>query len=219
MVDHRHARRCGVRLRPPAFSRSCLAALRSSAIACQRRACLALFTCLRPPRYRKAAWMSDTTSRAIQRSSLALISRRILTLRSGSCRVSPLVDVAQMRGIQIQGRRSPVTFRRTRTPVARGQELVARHSRGARGCWRGATFFRSGYVTLSKSLFGRVRGTFGFGTGPDVLKGPFGGVELALNRFVTLLGSTTPTLSMRVCVCFLCRKNGNPTVSLVRRWM
>src|SRR6266446_5877841 len=52
----------------------------------------------------------------------------------------------------------------------------------------GATFFRSGYVVLSKSLFGRVRGTFGVGTGPDVLKGPFGGVEVALNRFVTLLG-------------------------------
>jgi hypothetical protein len=52
----------------------------------------------------------------------------------------------------------------------------------------GATFFRSGYVTLSKSLFGRLRGTVGFGTGPDVLKGPFAGVELALNRFVTLLG-------------------------------
>ena len=52
----------------------------------------------------------------------------------------------------------------------------------------GATFFRSGYVTLSKSLFGRLRGTVGFGTGPDVLKGPFAGGELALNRFVTLLG-------------------------------
>ena len=52
----------------------------------------------------------------------------------------------------------------------------------------GAPFFRSGYVVLSKSLFGRVRGTVGFGTGPDVLEGPFAGVELALNRFVTLLG-------------------------------
>jgi hypothetical protein len=52
----------------------------------------------------------------------------------------------------------------------------------------GATFLRSGYVTLSKSLFGRLRGTVGFGTGPDVLKGPFAGAELALNRFVTLLG-------------------------------
>jgi len=52
----------------------------------------------------------------------------------------------------------------------------------------GATFFRSGYVVLSKSLFGRVRGTVGIGTGPDVLKGPFGGAEVALNRFVTLLG-------------------------------
>ena len=52
----------------------------------------------------------------------------------------------------------------------------------------GAAFFRSGYVALSKSLFGRVRGTVGFGTGPDVLKGPFAGVELALNRFVTVLG-------------------------------
>src|SRR6516165_3942906 len=52
----------------------------------------------------------------------------------------------------------------------------------------GASFFRSGYVTLSKTLFGRLRGTVGVGTGPDVLKGPFAGAELALNRFVTLLG-------------------------------
>jgi exopolysaccharide biosynthesis protein YbjH/parallel beta helix pectate lyase-like protein len=52
----------------------------------------------------------------------------------------------------------------------------------------GAAFLRSGYVTLSKTLFGRLRGTFGVGTGPDVLKGPFAGAELALNRFVTLLG-------------------------------
>src|SRR5207249_7066075 len=52
----------------------------------------------------------------------------------------------------------------------------------------GAPFFRSGYVVLSKSLFGRVRGTVGVGTGPDVLKGPFAGAEVALNRFVTLLG-------------------------------
>mgnify|MGYP003393334882 CR=1 FL=1 len=51
-----------------------------------------------------------------------------------------------------------------------------------------ASFFRSRYVTLSKSLFGRVRGTVGFGVGPDLLDGPFGGLELALNRFVTLLG-------------------------------
>lgn len=52
----------------------------------------------------------------------------------------------------------------------------------------GARNFRSSYVTLSKSAFGRVRGTLGVGFGPDVLNGPFGGVELALNRFVTLIG-------------------------------
>jgi len=52
----------------------------------------------------------------------------------------------------------------------------------------GAQFFRSRYVVLSKSLFGRVRGTVGFGAGPDVLDGPFAGVELALNRFITVLG-------------------------------
>ncbi len=52
----------------------------------------------------------------------------------------------------------------------------------------GAAHFRSRYVVLSKSLFGLVRGTVGFGKGPDVLKGPFGGVELALTRFVTLMG-------------------------------
>jgi hypothetical protein len=52
----------------------------------------------------------------------------------------------------------------------------------------GASFFRSRYVVLSKTAFGRVRGTVGFGIGPDVLEGPFGGVELALNRFITLMG-------------------------------
>lgn len=52
----------------------------------------------------------------------------------------------------------------------------------------GAAFFRSRYVVLSKSLFGRLRGTVGFGSGPDVLKGAFAGGELALNRFITLLG-------------------------------
>ncbi len=52
----------------------------------------------------------------------------------------------------------------------------------------GANNFRSRYLTLSKSLFGRVRTTAGFGTGPDTLEGPFAGVELGLNRFITLMG-------------------------------
>ena len=52
----------------------------------------------------------------------------------------------------------------------------------------GNRFFNSKYVTLSKSLFGRVRGTVGFGTGPDTLDGPFAGLELAVNRFLTLMG-------------------------------
>jgi hypothetical protein len=52
----------------------------------------------------------------------------------------------------------------------------------------GAQNFESTYITLSKSFFGRVRGTVGYGTGPDTLEGPFAGLELSLNRFVTLLG-------------------------------
>ena len=52
----------------------------------------------------------------------------------------------------------------------------------------GMQLFSSKYVTLSKSLFGRVRGTVGFGTGPDTLDGPFAGLELAVNRFITLMG-------------------------------
>ena len=94
-----------------------------------------------------------------------------------------------MRGIQIQGRRFAGDI------SANAQFLLLEDKSwwpgiavGLEDVGGGATFFRSGYVTLSKSLFGRVRGTFGFGTGPDVLKGPFAGVELALNRFVTLLG-------------------------------
>ncbi|GIX46151.1 MAG: hypothetical protein KatS3mg131_0362 [Candidatus Tectimicrobiota bacterium] len=53
----------------------------------------------------------------------------------------------------------------------------------------GAPHFRSSYLVLSKSLWGRrVRGTVGYGTGPDTLEGPFGGLEVALNRYATLLG-------------------------------
>ena len=48
--------------------------------------------------------------------------------------------------------------------------------------------FRSRYVVMSKSFFGRARGTLGFGTGPDALKGPFGGGEIHLNRLLTLMG-------------------------------
>lgn len=52
----------------------------------------------------------------------------------------------------------------------------------------GAQHFESKYVVLSKSLFGRVRGTVGFGLGPETLDGPFAGMELALNRYITLMG-------------------------------
>jgi hypothetical protein len=52
----------------------------------------------------------------------------------------------------------------------------------------GNNLFESDYLVLSKSLFGRVRGTVGFGTGPDTLEGLFAGAELKLNRFITLMG-------------------------------
>ena len=51
----------------------------------------------------------------------------------------------------------------------------------------GAQFFESNFLVLSKSLFGRLRGTVGFGTGPDTLDGLFGGVELALHPLLTLM--------------------------------
>jgi hypothetical protein len=52
----------------------------------------------------------------------------------------------------------------------------------------GAAFFESSYVVASKSFFGRLRGTVGVGAGPDTLEGVFAGAELALNRFITLMG-------------------------------
>ncbi len=52
----------------------------------------------------------------------------------------------------------------------------------------GRNLFESRYLVLSKHLFGRLRATVGYGDGPDVLKGIFGGAELALNRFITLMG-------------------------------
>lgn len=52
----------------------------------------------------------------------------------------------------------------------------------------GRNLFGSRYLVLSKQLFGRLRATAGYGFGPDVLKGPFGGAELALNRYITLMG-------------------------------
>jgi hypothetical protein len=58
---------------------------------------------------------------------------------------------------------------------------------GALDLGGGARFFESNYAVLSKSLLGRVRLSAGFGTGPDQLKGPFGGAEIALMRHITLL--------------------------------
>jgi hypothetical protein len=52
----------------------------------------------------------------------------------------------------------------------------------------GATHFRSNYLVLSKSFLGHIRTTVGVGSGPDTLDGLFGGVEVALNRYITLMG-------------------------------
>lgn len=50
-----------------------------------------------------------------------------------------------------------------------------------------SSLFESKYVVLSKTFFERLRGTIGFGTGPDVLEGVFAGAELALEPFLTFL--------------------------------
>lgn len=52
----------------------------------------------------------------------------------------------------------------------------------------GSRVFDTTYAVLSKTLWQRVRLTAGFGTGPAQLDGPFGGAEVALTRFITLLG-------------------------------
>lgn len=51
-----------------------------------------------------------------------------------------------------------------------------------------SNFFRTYYVAASKTLFGSLRLTAGLGRGPDVLKGPFGGVEFKVNPLLTVLG-------------------------------
>lgn len=52
----------------------------------------------------------------------------------------------------------------------------------------GAQLFESNYLVLSKTFFDRGRLTAGYGTGPDTLDGFFAGAEVAVNRFITLLG-------------------------------
>ncbi|HYV98320.1 MAG TPA: YjbH domain-containing protein, partial [Gemmatimonadaceae bacterium] len=43
-----------------------------------------------------------------------------------------------------------------------------------------ASNFRTAYVVADRTLFGRARITAGYGDGPDVLKGVFGGVQLTV---------------------------------------
>lgn len=50
-----------------------------------------------------------------------------------------------------------------------------------------ASNFRSSYAVLSSTI-GRLRATVGYGAGPDVLDGAFGGGELNVGRAVTVFG-------------------------------
>ncbi|MEM7233239.1 MAG: YjbH domain-containing protein, partial [Planctomycetota bacterium] len=58
---------------------------------------------------------------------------------------------------------------------------------GSQDIGGGATFFSANYAVVSKTFFGRLRGSLGLGVGPKTLEGVFGGVELAVNRYVTLM--------------------------------
>ena len=51
----------------------------------------------------------------------------------------------------------------------------------------GLRFLESPYVVASKTLFDRVRGTAGYGFGPDTLDGVFAGLEVAVNNWLTVL--------------------------------
>lgn len=59
---------------------------------------------------------------------------------------------------------------------------------GAQDPFSAAPYFESRYVVASKSLVGRLRLTAGYGTGPTVLKGAFGGAEINLTSWATALG-------------------------------
>lgn len=51
-----------------------------------------------------------------------------------------------------------------------------------------ASNFRARYVTATKTVLGRVRGTVGYGIGPDILDGAFGGGEIVLHPALSVLG-------------------------------
>lgn len=60
---------------------------------------------------------------------------------------------------------------------------------GVQDIGQGATpYFPSRFLVASKTIFDRARLTAGYGTGPDVLDGMFGGAELRLGRWATALG-------------------------------
>lgn len=52
----------------------------------------------------------------------------------------------------------------------------------------GSQLFESPFVVASKSFLGRVRASVGWGGGPRLLDGPFGGIEVAVCPYLTLAG-------------------------------
>jgi hypothetical protein len=59
---------------------------------------------------------------------------------------------------------------------------------GTQDPFSAATYFKTRYVVASKSMLGRVRFSAGYGSGPTVLKGVFGGAELNLASWASALG-------------------------------
>jgi hypothetical protein len=59
---------------------------------------------------------------------------------------------------------------------------------GAQDPLSAARNFETRYVVASKSLLGRLRLTAGYGSGPTVLKGAFGGAEVNVASWATALG-------------------------------
>jgi hypothetical protein len=59
---------------------------------------------------------------------------------------------------------------------------------GAQDPFSAAAYFKTRYLVASKSVLGRLRLTAGYGSGPTVLKGAFGGAELNLTSWASALG-------------------------------
>ena len=119
-------------------------------------------------------------------------------------------------------------FKFSSSPLTAHYPLSPAVAVGMQDLGGGAAFFRTTYVAASADPFGWLRLSAGYGSGPDRMKGAFGGVELKAHEWVTLLSEndtrstniglrlTTPPLPfIPACITVIASTSLNQTRGLV----